>query len=124
MGGDVCSDLERNGRLRLSSSFAIAVIVATLVATGLCAWWAARRWWDYLIVATFTVVLFLPVSQLVSDVFSSLPRWLWSEGPAGKDEGVLVSVAGTLLLSTVVAAAIVGLANRIAWRVRRDGRGE
>ena len=102
---------------------AIVALVLTIGVIGLCVWRSARRWWDYLTIAALTV-LFLPLAArtFTGDVSRYLPIWLWSEGPTGKDEIILVSVAATLLLAVVAAAAIVVLGHRI-WRSLRRDRG-
>src|SRR5262245_17092031 len=106
------------------SSFTVLALILTLGAIGLCAWLAALRWWDYLIIAALTLLLFPLVARtFTGDLSRYLPSGVWSEGAEGKDEIILVSIAATLLVAAAAAAAAVGLAHRAWRRLRRAGRG-
>src|SRR5262245_49274525 len=98
------------------SLFPLPALILMLGAIGLFAWWAALRWWDYLIIAALTVLLFPLIARtFTGDLSRYLPSGVWSEGAEGKDEIILVSIAATLVVAATAAAAVVGLTRR-AWR--------
>jgi len=79
-------------------SFTVAVIVISeLAAAVLAIRLAARRWWDYLLIALLTAALLGPTERhLTGDISSYLPNWLWSDGADGKDQIIYASAASTL----------------------------
>ena len=87
---------------------------------------AARRWWDYLLIAILTVGLVRPmVRNITGDISRYLPDVVWS-GADDKDQIVYASAASTILLPLIVSALAVyvfGLA-RVAIRAidSRDER--
>jgi hypothetical protein len=98
---------------------AVVLMIAALIAVAL---WliklAARRWWDYLLIAFLTAALVRPtVRNITGDVSRYLPDAIWS-GADDKDQIVLASAASTILLPLMVSALAVylfGLA-RVAMR--------
>ena len=95
--------------------------LALLALTGIVVWFAAERWWHYLIIAVAWVPLFSPVAvRLTGDVSRYLPAGTFSEGSAGKDEIVFASAFATILVA-IMLAAIAFWAIKTAWRRMRRG---
>lgn len=90
-----------------------------LVELGAAIWLvrlAARRWWEYLVIAALTAALVRPLYALVTgDMSRVLPSFLWSDGADGKDDIILVSIVSTLLLPLIVAALAFFVLKQI-WR--------
>jgi hypothetical protein len=104
-------------------SVAIIVVAQTAAAIILIRL-AARRWWDYLVIAVCTAALVRPtLNYITGDISRYLPDAIWSEGGDGKDQIIYVSAASTILLPLIVSALAV-LACKQIWRAlqRADKR--
>ncbi len=78
---------------------------------------AIRRWWEYGLLLLVAAILSKPLYDLVSgDVSRYLPGFLWSDGPDGKDQIILASIASTIILPLIVSAALMLAFTRIRSR--------
>jgi hypothetical protein len=93
----------------------IAIIAVELAAAVFLIRVAARRWWDYLVIAALAVAFAPPIeTHLTGDISRYLPAPIWSDGSDGKDQIVDVSAASSLLLPLIAAAALTYLL-KLAW---------
>jgi hypothetical protein len=76
-----------------------------------------RLWWDYVILIVLAALLLRPLEALTGDVSRYLPYGAFSASALGKDQIIYASAASTVLLPSMIAAAIVC---SIRW-VRRVG---
>ena len=80
------------------------IILAQIAAAALLVRLAARRWWEYLVIAALTVALIRPTEHyLTGDVSRYLPDAIWS-GADDKEQIVYASAASTILLPLIVSA--------------------
>jgi len=95
---------------------AVIVIIAIEVAAAVVLIRvAARRWWDYLVIAALGVAFMRPIEiYITGDISRYLPAPIWSDGSDGKDQIVDVSAASSLLLPLIAAAALTYLL-KLAW---------
>lgn len=102
---------------------AVALIILMQIAAAvLLARIAARRWWDYLVIAVLTAALVRPTEHYVTgDISRYLPYAIWSDGSEGKDQIIYASAASTILLPLLVSAFAVH-ALRQAWRALHADR--
>jgi ABC-type branched-subunit amino acid transport system permease subunit len=98
------------------------IALAELAAAIALALLAARRRLDYLLIAALALALGVPISRFtLGDISRYLPSAIWSEGGAGKDQFIDLSIASTLLLPLIAAAFIVFVVNAIRSAAgRRD----
>lgn len=101
---------------------AVAVItLMQIAAAAVLARIAARRWWDYLMIAVLTAALARPTEHhITGDISRYLPYAIWSDGSEGKDQ-VIYASASTILLPLIVSAFAV-YALRQAWRALHADR--
>jgi len=100
---------------------AALVILAQIAAADWLIHLAARRWWDYLMIAVLTAALMRPAVRYVTgDVSRFLPDAIWSDGSEGKEQIIYASAASTILLPQIVSALAV-YAGRRALRTLRPG---
>jgi hypothetical protein len=93
--------------------------LAFAMLAALAAWCAATRWWHYAVLAVAWLPLFPWIaSHLMGDVSRYLPASTFSEGSDGKDEIVLASAYGSVMLA-FIAAALAWWAIRVGWRLLR-----
>jgi len=77
---------------------------------------AARRWWDYLVIAVLTAALLRPTVQHVTgDVSGYPPDAIWSDGSDSKEQIIYASAASTMLLPLIVSALAFYIFKQ-AWR--------
>lgn len=94
-------------------ALAVAGLLLTALA-GFLVWRVAERVWHLVVIAILAVPLMpLFAVSVTGDVSRYLPDWMMSD--ADKDGVIIASVAATLLLAVIVAAAVFGVA-RLAWR--------
>ena len=80
------------------------IMLAQIAAAALLVRLAARRWWEYLVIAALTVALIRPTEHyLTGDVSRYLPDAIWS-GADDKEQIVYASAASTILLPLIVSA--------------------
>jgi hypothetical protein len=80
------------------------IMLGQIAAAALLVRLAARRWWEYLVIAALTVALIRPTEHyLTGDVSRYLPDAIWS-GADDKEQIVYVSAASTILLPLIVSA--------------------
>lgn len=93
----------------------VLVVVASLLTAAIClVRLGAVRWWDYLFVVVLTGLLWRPLLFTVTgDLSAWLPGGIWSDGSDGKDQIIIASVAATVLLPLVCAAAALCAAKRL-----------
>lgn len=103
---------------------AVALMIAAQVAAAVfLIRLAARRWWDYLVIAVLTGMLIRPTLQNVTgDVSRYLPDAMWS-GPDDKEQIVYASAASTILLPLITSAFAVYLLMRACRVCRTSGDG-
>lgn len=100
--------------LLLVSGLGLAVITSFAVRR------AAARGWHYAAIAALAVALMpLLATTITGDVSRHLPAAMFSDGPDGKDDVVMASVAATVLLALLFAATAFGTA-RLVWRRTRQ----
>jgi hypothetical protein len=102
---------------------AVAVItLMQIAAAAVLARIAARRWWDYLMIAVLTAALVRPTEHYITgDISRYLPYAIWSDGSEGKDQVIYASAASTILLPLIVSAFAV-YALRQAWHALHANR--
>ena len=90
--------------------------LALAALAGFAVWCVTERPWHYLVIAALTVPL-LPMfaTTINGDVSAHLPGSMFSDGPGGKDEVIIASVAATVLLAVLLAAGVFG-AGKAMWR--------
>jgi hypothetical protein len=100
----------------MSGWLAVIVIIAIeLAAAVLLIRVAARRWWDYLVIAALAVAFMRPIEiYITGDMSRYLPAAIWSDGGDGKNQIVDLSAASSLLLPLIAAAALTYLV-KLAW---------
>jgi hypothetical protein len=80
------------------------MIIAQIAAAAFLVRRAARRWWEYLVIAALTVALVRPAEHYITgDVSRYLPDAIWS-GADDKEQIICVSAASTILLPLIVSA--------------------
>jgi hypothetical protein len=90
-------------------------VLLLVVAVG-CLRLAARKGWEYLVVAVLAGILARPSLLFVTgDISRWLPGWLWSDGSDGKDQVVVASAVATVLPPVVCGSLLVFL-GKLAWR--------
>jgi hypothetical protein len=94
---------------------AVALILAAeIAAAGWLVRIAARRWWDYLVIALVTAALVRPtVHHVTGDVSRYLPGAIWSDGSDGKDQIIIVSAVSTVLWPLMATALALFIFHRI-----------
>jgi hypothetical protein len=92
-----------------------------LALTAFVVWRTASRPWHLIPIVALALV-FLPVTAtfLTGDVSRYLPRAMFSDGAAGKDQVVLASVAASILVASILAACAWAAAAAL-WRRSRVG---
>jgi hypothetical protein len=101
----------------------VAVIVGGLLAASIyLVRWAARRWWDFLILTVLTAALVPLLYKNVTGDISAWVRFGWSDGFDGKGEIILASAASTILLPLALAAGALLAVKGIAGYVRAERR--
>ena len=81
---------------------------------------AAVRAWHYAVIAALAVaVMPLLASTVTGDVSRHLPAAMFSDGPDGKDQIIVASVAATVLLALLIAATTFAAARLALRRARR-----
>jgi hypothetical protein len=89
------------------------IIVAQLAVAAFLIRAAARRWWDYLVIAAMTAALVRPtVRHLTGDVSRYLPDAIWSAG-GDKEQIIYLSAASTILLPLIASALLLHIFRRI-----------
>jgi hypothetical protein len=104
---------------------AVALMIAAQIAVALgLIRLAARRWWDYLLIAILTAVLVRPLARnITGDVSRYLPDAIWS-GADDKDQIVYASAASTILLPLILSVFAVCLIRLAMVAIRStDSRG-
>ena len=93
--------------------------LALLAATAALFWRAARRPWHLLAIAGLTLLI-LPAtaSYLTGDVSRFLPRAMFADGAAGKDQVVIASAAASLCVAAILAAGLWAFALTAFYRFR------
>jgi hypothetical protein len=100
-------------------SVAMIIIAQILVAVFLIRV-AARRWWDYLVIAVLTVALVRPTEHhITGDVSRYLPDAIWSDGSESKEQIIYASAASTILLPLIISALVVYAFKQI-WRASQS----
>ena len=94
--------------------------LALAALTGFALWRVTERVWHLLVIAVLALPLMVLLATTVTgDVSRYLPAGTFSDGPAGKDEIILVGAAATTLLAVLLAACLFGLGKAV-WRRRRS----
>jgi hypothetical protein len=108
----------RFGELAVGWSI-VAAIVASLLAAAI---WlvrkAARRWWDYLVILLLTAAFVPFLAPVTGDMSMWLPQVIWSDGPEGKDQIIVVSAASSILVPLLLAAGLFWVVSRIIGPAR------
>ena len=74
---------------------------------------AARRWWEYLVIAALTIGLVRPAEHyFTGDVSRYLPDAIWS-GADDKEQIIYASAASTILLPLIASAFALYLFKRV-----------
>jgi hypothetical protein len=106
----------------MSGWVAVALLILVFVVIAVLAIRrATRRWWDYLIVLVLAVILIKPFYALTGDVSALLPD-VWTDGPVGKDQIILVSIAATFLWPVIAAALAMWGSRAIMGKMRGTSR--
>jgi len=80
------------------------IIIAQIAAAAFLVRLAARRWWEYLVIAALTIALVRPTEHyFTGDVSRYLPDTIWS-GADDKEQIIYASAASTILLPLIVSA--------------------
>jgi hypothetical protein len=96
--------------------------LALTALTGFALWRVTERAWHLLVVAVLALPLMASLAATVTgDVSRYLPGGMFSEGPGGKNEIILVSAGATMLLAVLLAACLFGF-GKAAWRRWRSRR--
>jgi hypothetical protein len=86
----------------VSGRTAVALIIlAQIAAAAFLMRIAARRWWDYLVVAVLTAALVPPRTLLDRHISRYLPDAIWSDGSESKEQIIYASAASTILLPLI-----------------------
>jgi hypothetical protein len=93
---------------------AIAIIIAAQIAVAaFLIRLAARRWWDYLVIAVVTAALVRPAAHIIGDISEYLPHAIWSDDLEGKDQVILATVASAILLPLIASALAVCVVKKL-----------
>ena len=91
-----------------------------VAATASLVWRVARRLWHLLpIFGLALLVLPAMVIYLTGDVSRYLPRAMFAEGAAGKDQVAVLSAVASICVAAILAAGLWALAQLVFQRVRR-----
>ncbi len=84
------------------------IILAQIAAVAFLVRVAARRWWDYIVIAVLTAALVRPTEHYVTgDISRYLPDAIWSDGSESKEQIIYASASSTILLPLIVSAFAV-----------------